>query len=348
VTAADLQAHVTYTQADTHSTNSYRIVLYAADNLTQLNATAWQVLGPPIVSGGNFDTIDWTSGTLVDAGTYYIAVQTADAVTGVISESGHRQLLVAFTPPSPASGLTATSDPDAGTVTLSWTNPGGTTSTLVEWQPHTETGVALGWRQLGASGQLWNHVITPNQAPQLKADYRVTIVNSLGLKSSTLAVNGVYLDNALDYAGIWINDVNDVLNRKCYFGMVDNWDSLKRDLMWDMEEWTPEGASLPVQTFGLKDYWVLGTSNALKLFLPWADLDTSGGIHYGADNRDMAISLARTHVVLIYRDRRFPVPIYVKFSGYEDQPNEDIFTDMTFELHQTAYFAPLPVVGSLI
>jgi len=345
--AADIQAHVTYTQTNGDATNAYQLVLYAADNATVVASMAMTTLTPSIASGGSFDTIDWTPTGLTNGGTFYLSCKTADAVTGVISESAHVQLNVSFTAPSSVTGLTATVLSDVGQVQLNWTNPGGTTSVLIEWQPYTESGKALGWQQLGPSGQLWNQLITTNQAPQCKADYRVTAINSLGLKSTPTVVSGVLLNNALDYAGIWLNDINDPLNTRFYCGYVENWDSLKRDLIWDMVEWVPQGAQLPVQTFGLKSYWILGTSNALKVFLPSQETDAVGNVYYGADNRDMAISMANSHNVLTYRDRRFPVPIFVKFAQYEDQPNDDINTDMVLELHQTAYFGGLPVVGSL-
>ncbi|MCA1593032.1 MAG: hypothetical protein LC754_10360 [Acidobacteria bacterium] len=343
---ADIQAVVSHTQASSDSINAYKLCLYDSDASTLLASTAFQALAPAVASGASFTTIDWTPGIMVTAHDYYLSVQTTDAVNGLTSESAKVKLTTNFTPPPTPTGFTAAPNNDAGTVVLNWANPAGTVSTLVEWNPHNEAGIAQGWQTLTPGLVNWHTLTTPNQSPQLRADYRVSVFNAQGIQSGYAIVSGVYLDNALDYAGIWLNDVTDPLNRKVYLGYVENWDSLKRDLGLEMQEWVPQGASLPFQSFGLTDYWILGTSNALKIFLPSQELDSSGGVHYGSVNRDMMISMTRQRSVLIYRDRRFPTPIFARLVAYEDQPNNDVNTDVTLELRQTGYYGYLPVVGS--
>lgn len=347
--AQDIQSDFSWTQADSDSTNDYKYRLYAADDVTILGETSFNAIGPPLASGGTQVGIDWITPLLTNGGTFHFSVLAVDSVSGVVSESAHVQLSVVFTPPAAPDTFTATPHPDSGWIDLSWHNPSGSVETILEWLPYTETGVAQSWIRLNPAGTLWTSCRTPNQAPTLRGDYRVSVKNTLGIQGLYATLTNVVLPLGPDEAAFaWINSVADFVNKKAFIAYVENFDSLKRTRQWDMQEVLFMGSQLSVQLFGLRKDLLIGISSGLKFFIPaeMIGVEYPYNVFYGADQRDAIIAIGDSHDVLIYRDRRFPVPLYVKLITYEDQPNDDVNTDMTIELHTTAWYEPLPVSGS--
>lgn len=298
---------VSWSQPQSDAASQWQERIYANDGVTLLFSTAWTAFATNLASGSSTALPSW-SPNLANSTTYQLAVALKDATSGVVVESAHWTLNTSWTPPPGVTGLVATPEPASGTVVLSWANPSGTASDIVQRAPTGTTN----WTVLSTGSLITTLTDYP---PMLTGfDYQVIAVTSAGIQAAAVTVTNVQL-GANGPFGVWFHDSTQPGVSMC-FGPIDTWqDASQFDSPSDVLAYVPLGGSTPIISARLQFY---RTTTQRKFVVPDSALDAAGNAVSGKATIATMYAMQQAGNPILFRDVR-GLSFYVRITNAHDE-----------------------------
>jgi hypothetical protein len=326
--AATFSAHVGYAQADSHTSSQARVNVYAADGVTLVDRSAWQVFSTALAAGASFDTPAHAF-NLVNGTTYKFTVEMTDFTTGLSAESAQWTLNSSWVPPPTPTGFLATPNDNASIVALSWSADSSAVQVNLKWMRPSDTS----WRVLVLPALTTSWTAYPTLLSTYT--YGVSITNASGIESGT-ATAMAELGLAYDQWGIVLTDA--LTGESIAFGDIDNWDASKWSRSGDFKMFVGGNQVYEDDSIGLVDFESI---TGFEFIIP---VQYPGGApgNNGTADRDALEAMFRRRGKLIYRDAHNK-RVTCRMTNWDCSSSDDVEWKVTIDLRERRPLVNEPV-----